>query len=930
MSEHFIKVHPNDANDALVFAGGTSPAYWKDLLEANVNEDDADKLDVVNKALSSDPASPSYEYKGVHYSDMVDINGNSFSGAQEAVDYINQLVRANGVSSIGSDLTGLDVNFRLDETSTSVIMDNGSAFGVNTIKAVPAEDGTIHIHAIGAGQPNENNAAHDHKHFEKLEVGRAYVNGSVVAGGLNDVVNVLNELFTVGAFEAVVITDPEATAIADVAGEAAEGYAQGDNAIDPLGDDILGTTATHNNAAGWLSSDSIDQAGEYFTFDIAGKATYGFGLVHTTVSFNAGHAQGNQSYADPAGFCVGANSSHLGYQFSHHFHVGNAHASWTNYGANTSYVMGPAWYDHANQFDLKDEWNAGDPVKVKVGISTQGFIEIATLADDGVSWNLHARSAYPVPQGSSFRLGIKLQTTGARLRTAPKKHLLEPEAPTMNFRWIESPDGTFVWPLFATAEEANYYDEITNGLAAGTGQSHTHTYADDPSGTTWYMPEASHDPATYHHAGAPINPTFNGQAVTYTMITSLTNADLAPPTPTFADLTYEEGSVVNMQLQPADTTYSTSVSVYPTTSGLVYNSATKMLQGTLADVGADTTYTVTVTRGNSYGSRTGSFTITATDVAPIQTNDTPWNKVLDFSGSSERAQQVSTHSNTLPIACDNITAQVPAPTAGQTSNNIYSRPWAATVVFKADRHNSNQHIWNQGGGVGDDNIYLRLAANGNLYFGWGRDGSGVNECLVASGIQSSRWYGIYVGHNGARFSGSNASKAALAGAFDIRMMSSADSFGSLSANLSTSTAWSGGSRMDRNYGGALTIGGRGSNRNFHGKVASFVATTLRCGVAMPDATEIEEMIVDPIKWMNDTKAGNLYRRADSQSQNTFTVNNVYSAYATQIWLMGDGSNDSYSNMIRNRVMPADQNYTKLNLISMVSNDIQTANIPGLT
>ena len=136
--------------------------------------------------------------------------------------------------------------------------------------------------------------------------------------------------------------------------------------------------------------------------------------------------------------------------------------------------------------------------------------------------------------------------------------------------------------------------------------------------------------------------------------------------------------------------------------------------------------------------------------------------------------------------------------------------------------------------------------------------------------------------------------------------------------------------MDRNYVGHLTSGGRGSNRSFQGKVASFVSTTLRCGVAMPSAAEIEEMIVDPLKWRNDTKAGELYRRADSQSQNTFTVGNLYSALATQIWIMGDGGNDSYSNMIRNRVMSADQNYTKLNLLSMVSNDIQTVNIPGLT
>ncbi len=46
--------------------------------------------------------------------------------------------------------------------------------------------------------------------------------------------------------------------------------------------------------------------------------------------------------------------------------------------------------------------------------------------------------------------------------------------------------------------------------------------------------------------------------------------------------------------------------------------------------------------------------------------------------------------------------------------------------------------------------------------------------------------------------------------------------------------------------------------------------------------------------------------------------------------MGDGVNDSYANMIRNQVYYADTLYTKLNLISMVSNDIETVNINGLT
>jgi len=46
--------------------------------------------------------------------------------------------------------------------------------------------------------------------------------------------------------------------------------------------------------------------------------------------------------------------------------------------------------------------------------------------------------------------------------------------------------------------------------------------------------------------------------------------------------------------------------------------------------------------------------------------------------------------------------------------------------------------------------------------------------------------------------------------------------------------------------------------------------------------------------------------------------------------MGDGTNDSYSNMIRNQVAPTDQNYTQLNMISMVSNDIENVTIAGLS
>ena len=300
-----------------------------------------------------------------------------------------------------------------------------------------------------------------------------------------------------------------------------------------------------------------------------------------------------------------------------------------------------------------------------------------------LTWEPHARTSYPVPQGSEFRLGVKTNHTEARVFSLPKVHLLEPEAPTMTFRYIESPDGVFHYPLFTTAEEAEYYDEIHNGLTAGTGSSHTHTYADDPTNTTWYMPEASHDPTSYQYSVAPAGTeTFSGNLIAWTEVTSLTNADLTPTQFSGSDITQEEGTAVNIQVTPAGASWSTSVSITPSGSGLVYDNYS-VIQGTLTDVGSDTTYTVTVTRANSYGSSVGTMTITATDVAPVQTNDTPWTKALDFSGSNEHLKQVGNYNTTNPLRMSNFATNIAAPTtSGNTAYGSSVRPWATAIVFQ--------------------------------------------------------------------------------------------------------------------------------------------------------------------------------------------------------------------------------------------------------
>ena len=937
-----IKIIRNEEANCITFRGTSVPAYFNACLSGVVSNDDSDLINVRNDIRSQNQVEDFFEFSNIHYSEFEDKDGNPFASALDVANYITEQGNVLGLNNTGEDLTNITVNFKLDQTSTSIVLDNGYSFGVNTIKAV-ADGGLIKINSIAEGVPNENNTPSARVHFEKLDHTLVTVNSNPVSGGLNDVINTLNELFTVGAFEAVVIADPYSTMVADVSGVDTTvsyvGYG-----VDPLGDDVYGSTSS-NSQNGLKTTETINQAGEYFTFDIRVEGTIGFGLVHSQASYDNGYWSGNVNYADPTRFGID-NSAHYGFQFSHWFHP-TPNGSWTNYGANTSYSMRAGW----SNWDQQQDWLDGNPVKIRVGIDTNSYISIESLQNDG-SWVVHSRTTYPVVEGSEFHLGIKTNHTGSRVYTLPKVHLLEEAAPTMYFRYIESPDGVFNYPLFTTQEEAEYYDEIVNGLAAGTGSSHTHTYVDDPTSTTWYMPEATHDASTYQHSSAPNGTeTFSNNPVTYTEITSLTNADLTPTAFSTADITQEEGTNVNIQVTPAGATWSSSVTITPSGSGLVYDGYS-LIQGTLADVGSDTIYTIEVTRANAYGSSIGTMSVTATDVAPVNTNDTPWTKALDFSGGAEHTKQVSSSLFVQPLQMGGLanTVDLGTTSQGDTSNNTSSRPFATSCVFKADRHNSTQVIWNQGEGSsnGDDNISLVLDSNGDISLTWGRQGSGVNKCRIVQNISSSTWYGVSIAHNGVRLGGGNASASNLADCFDIRLMSSADSFVSISSNLSTSSNWiSTGQRMDRTVAGDFTIGGRGSSSylSYHGKVASMVVTTLLQGgypsAQMPEGTMVGEdqaklMITDPIKWVDDYKSrlgsGNpngLFRKsAERFATNYFTFGGAYQH--TYVWLMGDGTSDSYSNGVRNYINTADQNYSKMQLNSMVSNDIENVNIPGLT
>ena len=308
---------------------------------------------------------------------------------------------------------------------------------------------------------------------------------------------------------------------------------------------------------------------------------------------------------------------------------------------------------------------------------------------------------------------------------------------------------------------------------------------------------------------------------------------------------------------------------------------------------------------------------------------TSWTKALDFSGSSERAQMVNTSSVYNPMMMADKSVTVAAPDSSD------SRPWAATCVFKIDGYSANQHVWNLGEGAGssDDNIYLRVTQFGALYFGWGRDGA-LNEHLIATNLGNASWYGCYIGHSGVRLSGADATPANLASHFQIKLMFFQNGEWDFNPNPQGAGAgvWTTtGGRMDRQIEGQFTIGGRGSNRNFHGKIASMLVTTLKREAApFPSNEEIKVMVTDPIRWIQDYKAGETFRQSYySTNTNWDSASNSQKTAGTQIWLMGDGTSDAYAK-IRNQVSPTDQNYTPLNMINMVSGDIQTVSIPGLS
>ena len=122
-----IKISRNEAGNCINFFGSSNPTYWNACLSGEVDTTDSNSINIINDVITSQTGVTEYEFFRIPYTEFVDREGNSFSSAQETADYITTNANVIGSGTAGIELTDEVVCFKLDDTSTSVMLDNGTA-----------------------------------------------------------------------------------------------------------------------------------------------------------------------------------------------------------------------------------------------------------------------------------------------------------------------------------------------------------------------------------------------------------------------------------------------------------------------------------------------------------------------------------------------------------------------------------------------------------------------------------------------------------------------------------------------------------------------------------------------------------------------------------------------------------------------------------
>jgi hypothetical protein len=186
-----IKILRNETGNCINFVGSTQPAYWNGCLSAQVNEEDSNRIDVINDIRTTDPENPIYEFYAILYTEFRDAENNSFATAQEAADYItangNVLGGATGPIQATVDTT---LDFQRDATNTTILSDDGRNAPVNAIKASLGPNDLIQIAENALGE--DSSVLYQGLYPQNITIAGVSQGTNAAA-----VVNALNALFTV-------------------------------------------------------------------------------------------------------------------------------------------------------------------------------------------------------------------------------------------------------------------------------------------------------------------------------------------------------------------------------------------------------------------------------------------------------------------------------------------------------------------------------------------------------------------------------------------------------------------------------------------------------------------------------------------------------------------------------------------------------------
>ena len=180
-----IKVKRNVDGNCIVFEGSKNPTFFNTCLSTEANATEANNINVINDIKTGAGSAKEYEFFNIPFTEFRDSANASFATAAAARAYINE--QANVTGSTGKTLLSATdtLDFSLNNSGTSILLDNGDSFGVNSITAVANSDNHIDI------KTHANNIIL----FKNLRLARASIDGTTVTQTLATAVTELNNLF---------------------------------------------------------------------------------------------------------------------------------------------------------------------------------------------------------------------------------------------------------------------------------------------------------------------------------------------------------------------------------------------------------------------------------------------------------------------------------------------------------------------------------------------------------------------------------------------------------------------------------------------------------------------------------------------------------------------------------------------------------------